>query len=447
MVRVEPALPAPQGRRLRRRPDASAAASRGARPIASRLAADAAPTPSARRWAGPAVTFAVEVRPAPRASARRSGTWSSSTPPPAPRFSVFSVNHDVAEGAGLRRDARRTGPPSQLHAASLAATRRGHAAGPAGAVATLSASQAPPDELTETRIDLAPALAGRPRPRRPRRRARRGRRRSSGARRPVAPGCRRPASASTPSSDEPVAPRRGPRRSRTAARCRASRWSCCPRASPAATGARRPRHAAPAPRSPRTLLVARRGDDVALLPAERLLVATATGELDAPASARDDLRFYVFDDRKMYRPGRGGAGQGLDPARGRRRGGRRRAAGAAARDGRLHASSDSQGNEVDEGAAAAQRARRLRPDAQAAADHEPRRRDVQLAGGRAGRGRAGRREHTHAFRCRSSAGPSSRYGAARAKGRTSSATRADVTVAAAYYAGGGAARAPTSPGA
>ena len=49
-----------------------------------------------------------------------------------------------------------------------------------------------------------------------------------------------------------------------------------------------------------TYLVARQGDDVAMLPASTYFWGDE--RLDRRARC-DELRWYVFDDRQMYRPG------------------------------------------------------------------------------------------------------------------------------------------------
>ena len=169
---------------------------------------------------------------------------------------------------------------------------------------TTIAVKSKPDELTETAIDLAPALqnglgqlivivepdvSGL---------TSRCSSADSARRRPV-PGSRRRASAWTPS---PMARRwsRGPTICRAARRSTASDSASSP---PAA----KQRPMTPASRtlplpsgSAANLLVARKGSDLAILPQNAGYYSDAGWQKRPP---QDVLRWYVFDDRKMYRPG------------------------------------------------------------------------------------------------------------------------------------------------
>ena len=120
--------------------------------------------------------------------------------------------------------------------------------------------------------------------------------------------------------------------------------------------------------APAPLLVARRGRDVAILPSQTGWWAEGAGWRKTPRT--DALRFCVFDDRKMYRPGEEVRLKGWL---------RRIAAGPRGDVEALPSPTgalawtlrDSQGNEVGKGEARLSGARRLRPRVEAARHHEP----------------------------------------------------------------------------
>ena len=280
----------------------------------------AAPTRSGRRWGRTQTRHVPGHGRAADASAAPGGGFVVLDPAAGPRFSVFSVNHDA-----LKVRAYAVAPGDwpgvpEVHAGARGATRPRRTAGAAGPRRRRCRCRARPDELTETRIDLSPALhdglgqlvlvvepgdAAE---------------RSAGTRQQVmrwvqatrigldafAGDAALTAWATSLADGRPlpgVEVELLP-----AGRQRRDRRRRPGRAAPCDSAARRPRGAARAATSP-SCPRARTGG-----------TADRTG---SAASARDQLRFYVFDDRKMYRPGRGGADQGLGPAGGRRRGGRR----------------------------------------------------------------------------------------------------------------------------
>ena len=248
---------------------------------------------------GPALAFA--VGPAPAALFAPGGDFVVLDPAGGPRFPVHSVNHE-----SLRVEAYAVGPE---HWAAWQAYRqkgwRDEAATPPGrrVIDTTVRVGGEPDALTETRLDLAPAFEGGlgqailvVRPTSPRRSAA-----ASGSRR----GSSRPASGSTRSpTRRPWS--RGRATSPTGGRSATSRslWLAARRA---VGGAARPRSDASGLArlalgdAPAPLLVARRGKDVAILPSETGWWSEGAGW--RKAARTDSLRFCVFDDRKMYRPG------------------------------------------------------------------------------------------------------------------------------------------------
>ena len=176
----------------------------------------------------------------------------------------------LAPRRGVRRHARRLAGVARVPAAATGATSTATPPGRRVLDTTVRVA-GEPDELVETRIDLGPALTRRTRPARacwcdpaPRRT------RACATEARAAPGCRRRASASTPS---PTARRswRGRATSPTARRWRGVELALGGAAAThqGADGARADR-ARPTHRLP--LLVARRGADVAILPAADLVV-------------------------------------------------------------------------------------------------------------------------------------------------------------------------------
>ncbi len=153
------------------------------------------------------------------------------------------------------------------------------------------------------------------------------------------------------------------------------------------------------------LLMARRGDDTAFLPEWSDWWSSSSNWVRRAAG--DTLRWYVFDDRKMYRPGEEVSVKGWLRRVGEGKAGDVGALGGRGRVGHLRPARLAR-QRGSEGDGAPERARRLRHEAQAPRHDEPRRR-VRAVPGR-GRERRGVEPAARAppSRCRSSAAPSSR---------------------------------------
>ena len=328
---------------------------------------------------GGALAFA--VGPAPAALFAPGGDFVVLDPAGGPRFPVHSVNH-----ASLRVEAYAVGPEDwPAWQAYRQGGWRDEAATPPGrrVIDTTVRVGGEPDALTETRLDLAPALDGGlgqvvlvVRPASPSKERRREAVRAwvqatrigldAFADQETLVAWASDLADGRPLGDVEVALARGSAgRGRPAARTDASGL------------ARLALGEAPAP-----LLVARRGKDVAILPSQTGWWGEGAGW--RKAARTDALRFFVFDDRKMYRPGeevrvkgwlrRVGAGPRGDVE-----------ALPAAVSGLAWTLRDSQGNEVGEGRGPRGRPRRLRPRAEAARDDEPRARPCSSSRPRARR--------------------------------------------------------------
>ena len=319
---------------------------------------------------GPALAFA--VGPAPAALFAPGGDFVVLDPAGGARFPVHSVNHE-----SLRVEAYAVGPE---HWAAWQAYRqkgwRDEAAPPPGrrVIDTTVRVGGEPDALTETRLDLAPALEG-------------------GLGQVIL-------------VVRPTVPSKERRRERVQAWVQSTRigldafadqetlvaWASdladgrplgdveVALVRPAAGGpAAGPARRAPTPPGsrgslsatrPAPLLVARRGNDVAILPSQTGWWSEGAGW--RKAARTDSLRFCVVRRPQDVPPRGRGAGQGLG-APARRRAPRRRRGAAASVSGLAWTLRDSQGNEVGKGDAAREPLRRLRPRPEAAPDDEPRR--------------------------------------------------------------------------
>ena len=118
------------------------------------------------------------------------------------------------------------------------------------------------------------------------------------------------------------------------------------------------------------LLLARRGDETAFLPEWSDWWSSSSNWVRRGAG--DVLRWYVFDDRKMYRPGEEVSIKGWLRRVGERQGGRRGRARGRGRVGHLYGAATRAATRSTKGAARAERARRLRHEVQAARHDEPR---------------------------------------------------------------------------
>jgi uncharacterized protein YfaS (alpha-2-macroglobulin family) len=182
-----------------------------------------------------------------------------------------------------------------------------------------------------------------------------------------------------------------------------------------------------------SLLLARRGADTAFLPEHADWWSDESAWVRREAG--EELRWYVFDDRKVYRPGeevsvkgwvrRVGAGRGGDVG-----------ALAGAADSVSYTLNDPQGNEVLKGSA------RLNPlggfDAKlklpATMNLGSASLSLQAAGGS---GAASNRDYTHTFQVQEFRRPEFEVNAQASDGPFFVGGHAQATVAASYYAGGG----------
>ena len=240
------------------------------------------------------LTFAVGA--APETLTAPGGPFVVLDPAAGPRFSVFSINHDslqVRAWSVVPEDWRDWLVYQRERQQDQPANPPGRAA-----FDTTLKVQGAPDEMVETRIDLASALPGglghvvlvvEPT------RAPKGRAKPH----PIQAGCRPRRSASTRSwTTERFSP--GPRRCATAVRWRGRRSRSCP-SGPSATTAADGLATLALPARSEGLLVARVGDDVAFIPEQAYFWGGDSGW--RRQERRDELRFYMFDDRRMYRPG------------------------------------------------------------------------------------------------------------------------------------------------
>jgi uncharacterized protein YfaS (alpha-2-macroglobulin family) len=181
------------------------------------------------------------------------------------------------------------------------------------------------------------------------------------------------------------------------------------------------------------VLVARRGSDVAILPERGDWWGNASGWVRREAT--DDLRWYVFDDRKMYRPNeevsvkgwirRVGAGKTGDVG-----------ALAGAADSVSYTLSDSRGNEVTKGTA--------RVNALGGFDMKLKLPPTMNLGygslqlqAEGGSGAASSRQYQHTFQVQEFRRPEFEVNARTDEGPHFVGGHATATVAASYYAGGG----------
>ncbi|HKC12564.1 MAG TPA: alpha-2-macroglobulin family protein, partial [Vicinamibacteria bacterium] len=187
----------------------------------------------------------------------------------------------------------------------------------------------------------------------------------------------------------------------------------------------------PLPPSGDGLLVARKGKDLAILPESTQWWATESGWRRPPAS--DGTRFFVFDDRQMYRPGEEVKVKGWIRLVGQRPEGDVGALGGAART-LSYALRDGQGNEITRGKEPLSAfggfalALKLPPtmhlgSADLALETDP--------GSRAGG------PHHHVFQVQEFRRPEFEVAAAASAGPHVVGGHATVTVSASYYAGGG----------
>jgi uncharacterized protein YfaS (alpha-2-macroglobulin family) len=192
----------------------------------------------------------------------------------------------------------------------------------------------------------------------------------------------------------------------------------------------------PLPAEPATLLVARQGRDVAMLPASASWW-WAGGPGWKRAEPRDELRFYVFDDRRMYRPGEEVRIKGWMRLIGFGEEGDVKPLGEAARSV-AYTLRDSQGNEVTKGSARLNAwggfdlALKLPPTMNLGDAHVK-----MVADTAAGTFADSDREHTHSFKVQEFRRPEFEVTAEAGAGPHFVGGSADATVAAAYFAGGG----------
>jgi uncharacterized protein YfaS (alpha-2-macroglobulin family) len=186
---------------------------------------------------------------------------------------------------------------------------------------------------------------------------------------------------------------------------------------------------------PANVLVARQGPDLAILPQGASW--WPTGWEWKRGEQRDQLRFYVFDDRKMYRPGEEVRIKGWIRRVGSGEEGDVKPLGAAARTV-AYTLRDSQGNEVTKGGAALNAwgafdlALKLPTTMNLGAAH------LHLVADAAPGGEEeGGREHVHAFSVQEFRRPEFEVKAQAGEGPHVVGGGTDVTVAASYYAGGG----------
>jgi uncharacterized protein YfaS (alpha-2-macroglobulin family) len=182
------------------------------------------------------------------------------------------------------------------------------------------------------------------------------------------------------------------------------------------------------------VLVARRGNDVAVLPQNRYW--WSSGSEWPKGEVRDELRFYVFDDRKMYRPGEEVKVKGWIRRIGLHEDGDIEPLADAA-DAVAYTLRDSQGNEVGKGAARVNAwggfdlTLKLPPTMNLG--------DANLllvAGAPPGPIGDAAKQHLHVFQVQEFRRPEFEVEARAGEGPHFVGGRADVTVAASYYAGG-----------
>jgi alpha-2-macroglobulin len=374
----------------------------------------------------PAAPLEFAVGSAPESLTAPGGNFVVLDPAAGPHFSVFSTNHDV-----LRVRAWSVRPEDwQAWLAYLRASLQNQPAAPPGRAALDKTVQvqAAPDERVETRIDLASALPGGRghvvlvvEPTRPPK----GRATSS----PIRVWVQATSIGLDAFVDDEtlLAWATSLRDGRPLAGAALQIVPSGPSATTGADGL------ATLPLPPRSggLLVARVGDDVAFLPEQAHWWGGESGW--RRQERKDELRFYVFDDRHMYRPGetvrvkgwarRVGAGPQGDLAPAEVRAGD-------------YLLNDSQGNEVAKGEVAFDPLGGFELSLSLPGTMNLGTASLQIA--------AGGTQHHHAFEVQEFRRPEYEVTASASEGPHIVGGHAAVTASAAYYAGGALPGAPVS---
>jgi alpha-2-macroglobulin len=373
------------------------------------------------------VTFQVTAAP-PRLTAAGSG-FAVLDPAAGPRFSVFSVNHDA-----LKVRAYAVGPDDwpafQKYMQAAWSNTAGQPPGRLVLSKTLPV-QARPDEMTETVIDLSAAFtdglgqivlvvdpATPPRERGGRERVltwvqstRIGLGAFAGTRSLTAWASSLADGRPLPGVDVELLPAGA--RARTGADGLAT---------------------LPLAAKPSNLLVARQGKDVALLPESASW--WTTGWEWTRNETRDDLQWYVADDRRMYRPGEEVRIKGWVRLVGFGEEGDVKPLGSAAR-AVAYTLKDSQGNEVTKGSARLNAWGAFDLALKLPATMNLGSASVQLVTDAPPGPTLGGREHTHSFDVQEFRRPEFEVAAQAGEGPHFVGGAADVAVTASYYAGGG----------
>ena len=434
MVRVEPELPALKVDLYGERMMVSGRAT-GRTEYRVTLAADLAD--AFGQTLGQDQTLTFQVTAAPQSLTSAGSGFVVLDPAAGPRFSVFSVNHDALKVRGYAV-APADWPAFQKY--MQAAWSNTAAAEPPGRL-VLSKTvpvQARPDEMTETSVDLSPALTN-----------------GLGqlvlvvdpATPPHEPNARQKVLTWLQSTRIGLGAFAGTRSLTTWATSLADgrplagvEVELLPAGVKATTGGDG-LAILPLAARPSNLLVARQGTDVAILPESASW--WSTGVEWTRTEARDDLHWYVVDDRKMYRPGEEVRVKGWIRLVGFGEQGDVKPLGSAA-GAVAYTLKDSRGNEVTKGTARLNAwggfdlALKLPPTMNLGSA------TVQLVAAAAPGPAVGGREHTHSFNVQEFRRPEFEVAAQAGEGPHFVGGAADVTVAASYYAGGGLAGADVS---